>query len=107
MLSKPNGFFLVELLLSLSVWIALTLLLLPMFIQVSKQSLDTQYSREATKILYDTLQEHLFTGHTIENSTYVRKGKSFTVSKAITENKVCVTYENSYKKETALCDTLE
>lgn len=78
-----------------------------MFIQVSKQSLNTQYSREATKILYDTLQEHLFTGHSIEDSTYVRKGKSFTVSEVITENKVCVIYENSYERETALCDTLE
>lgn len=107
MLSKPNGFFLVELLLSLSVWIVITLFLLPMFIHVSKQSLDTQYSREATKILYDTLQEHLFTGHSIENSTYVRKGKSFTVSQVIRENKVCVIYENSFKKETSLCDALE
>lgn len=107
MLFKPNGFFLAELLLSLSVWMVLTLFLLPMFIQVSKQSLNTQYSREATKLLYDTLQDYLFTGNLLENSTYERKGQAFKVSKVMSENKVCVSYENTFEKETKLCEILK
>ncbi|WP_371321645.1 competence type IV pilus minor pilin ComGE [Robertmurraya korlensis] len=104
MLFKTNGFFLVELLLSLSVWLVLTLFLLPMFIQVSKQSLNTQYSREASKILYDSLQEVMFTGSIKDQLTIQRKGKSYTVTKEVTKNEVCVSYDNSFKKEVLICD---
>ncbi|MEK3991165.1 MULTISPECIES: competence type IV pilus minor pilin ComGE [Robertmurraya] len=105
MLYKTNGFFLVELLLSLSIWLVITLFLLPMFIQVSKQSLNTQYSREASKLLYDSLQEAMFTGLFIDQLTVERKGKSFTVTKEVSKNEVCVKYENAFKKEVLLCDS--
>ncbi len=105
MLYKTNGFFLVELLLSLSIWLVITLFLLPMFIQVSKQSLNTQYSREASKLLYDSLQETLFTGLFKDQLTVERKGKSFTVTKEVSKNEVCVKYENAFKKEVLICDS--
>ncbi len=105
MLYKTNGFFLVELLLSLSIWLVLTLFLLPMFIQVSKQSLNTQYSREASKILYDSLQESMFTGVIKDHLTVQRKGRSFTLIKEVSKNEVCVSYENAYKEEVLLCDS--
>lgn len=78
-----------------------------MYIQVSKQSLNTQYSREATKLLYDFLQEEIFTGNVRDRLSVQRKGKSFTVTKVISENKVCVSYEDAFKKETLLCDILK
>lgn len=104
MLYKTNGFFLIELLLSLSIWMVLTLFLLPMFIQVSKQSLNTQYSREASKILYDSLQEVVFTGAIKDHLTVQRKGKLFTVTEEASKNEVCVRYENSFEKEVLICD---
>jgi competence protein ComGE len=107
MLYKSNGFFLVELLLSLSVWLILTLFLLPMYIQVSKQSLNTQYSREATKLLYDSLQEAILTGNVQDGLTVQRKGKSFTVTKVMSGQEVCVRYEDAFKKETLICDILQ
>ncbi|MGS2776064.1 competence type IV pilus minor pilin ComGE [Robertmurraya sp. GLU-23] len=107
MLYKTNGFFLVELLLSLSIWLVLTLFLLPMYIQVSKQSLNNQYSREASKILYDSLQEAMFTGVIKDQLTVQRKGKSFTLIKEVSKNEVCVSYENSFKKEVLICDSFQ
>lgn len=53
---KNNGFYMAELLLSLSGWILIAGVLVPMFIQLNKQSIQLQERSDALHILYEYLQ---------------------------------------------------
>lgn len=107
MLYKANGYFFAELLLSLSVWVLLTLFLLPIYIHMERQSLNTEYKREANRLLYDSLQEYVLTGHEIEGKTIVIRDKEYTITKDLAQLKVCVNYEETNKTLVSLCEILE
>jgi competence protein ComGE len=53
---KNNGFYMAELLLSLSGWLLIACILVPMFIQLNKQSIQIQERSDALHILYEYVQ---------------------------------------------------
>ncbi|WP_019154487.1 competence type IV pilus minor pilin ComGE [Robertmurraya massiliosenegalensis] len=109
MLKKCSGFFLVELFLSLTVWMLISLTLLPLYIHVSKQSLDMNKDITANHVLYESLHRYLLEGD-FENGDIKRENEWFRIFWEKEVNipvKVCVKYENSFEQEKEKCERLE
>lgn len=109
MLRNHKGFFLVELLLSLSIWLLMTLSLLPIYTQVTKQSLDLQREEEAVRIMYEALQGYLLEGK-LENGEVHRGSHIFSISwqmGAFEPQGVCVSYEDVFEETKQKCERLE
>ena len=55
-LKNEKGFYMAELIISLSGWLLISGVLVPIFIQVNKQSIEIQEKSEALHILYEYMQ---------------------------------------------------
>ena len=55
-LKNEKGFYMAELIISLSGWLLISGILVPLFIQVNKQSIEIQEKSEALHILYEYMQ---------------------------------------------------
>lgn len=55
-LKNEDGFYMAELLISLSGWLLISGILVPLFIQVNQQSIEIQEKSEALHILYEYMQ---------------------------------------------------
>lgn len=108
---KNNGFFLAEVMLSLSAWLVIATILFPLIINVVNQSLQGQQEYEGTKLLYETLikakKEGVFPN--IESIKIDR-----TVYQVIYEPyggqekmEVCVQYEDLIQNTFEKCDLFE
>ncbi|MEK4147347.1 hypothetical protein NST02_09795 [Robertmurraya sp. FSL W8-0741] len=109
MLKGCRGFFLAELFLSLTVWMLMCLTLLPLYLHVSKQSLDIQKEISATHLMYEVLQHYLQDGF-MESGIIHRENESFRIHWETGLNspiKVCIKYENSFAEEREKCERLE
>ncbi|MDQ0156404.1 hypothetical protein [Robertmurraya andreesenii] len=110
MLSNHKGFFLVELLLSLSMWILMTLSLLPLYIHVNKQSIDTQREITATHLMYDVLHVYLMEGIFEDREEVIKNGSYLINWEAGSESRptrVCISYEDAFKEQQEKCERLE
>lgn len=109
MLKKDKGFFLAELLLSLSIWMLMTASLLPLYIHVSKQSIHAEKELEATHLLYEVIQFYLLEG-IWDDREEVRQGFIFQISWQQVEGipvGVCVTYDDAFKQAAQKCENIE
>jgi competence protein ComGE len=59
MLLKNDGFFLLELLLSLSVWIMIGVFFVPLLIDLKNQSQELEITNKANQLLYEELHAKL------------------------------------------------
>jgi competence protein ComGE len=89
MLRKIEGFFLLELLLSLSAWFMLTLFFIPILTELANQSQQLVREKRANQLLYEELQANLMEDRT--NSSY-------SLSYNGTEYKIYWTQENTLKE---------
>jgi competence protein ComGE len=55
-LKNEDGFYMAELILSLSGWLLISGIIVPLFIQVNKQAIEIQEKSEALHILYEYMQ---------------------------------------------------
>lgn len=55
-LRNEDGFYMAELIISLCGWLLISGILIPLFIQVNKQSIEIQEKSEALHILYEYMQ---------------------------------------------------
>jgi competence protein ComGE len=106
---KSNGgFFLTELLLSLSAWLIATTILLPLAIYLIGQSIDLRHGTDALHLLYERLQEmKLGISIPTEIDSVEKNGKVFHYkvnhheSESVME--VCVEYNGYFSEKRTKC----
>jgi competence protein ComGE len=97
---KNNGFYMAELLLSLSGWILIAGVLVPMFIQLNKQSIQLQERSDALHILYDYLQTIVVENPDRENVVVTRGHTQYEIvwrgASAEGKTEVAISYEDVF-----------
>ncbi|MBT2726551.1 hypothetical protein J7E63_06340 [Bacillus sp. ISL-75] len=101
-----------ELLLSLSAWLMLSLFLLPLLIELREQSRQLEWESKARQLMYEELQTKLISNKTFSNYTSILNGVEFKIkwkdTGAADQKEVCVRIEkNSLQPETEICGPLE
>ncbi|EKN66286.1 hypothetical protein BABA_16747 [Neobacillus bataviensis LMG 21833] len=114
MLRSNKGFFLLELLLSLSALLMLSLYLLPLLMESRNQSRQVEIENSARKLMYEELQAKLVDSQTRKNYTIIRNKVEFkiiwndTEAEAAGQKVVCVKVEKSaFLSEYKICGVLE
>jgi hypothetical protein len=112
MLRNTKGFFLLELLLSLSAWFMLSLFCLPLLIDLRNQFRQLELQSRARQLMYEELQTHLTSNKPFSNYTTILNGVEYQIiwkkTGAVDQKEVCVRIEkNSFLPETEICGLLE
>jgi type II secretory pathway pseudopilin PulG len=112
MLSNNKGFFLLELLLSLSALLMLSLFLLPLLMDLRDQSRQLEIENNARKLMYEELQAKLIDSRTFTNYTFIQNRVEYKIIwrdiQVTGQKEVCVKVErNPFLPETKICGVLE
>jgi competence protein ComGE len=112
MLRNNRGFFLLELLLSLSALLLLSLFLIPLFMDVRDQLRQIEIENSLRKFMYEELQAKVMDGRTFNNYTAIENGIEYQISwrdsTGTGQMEVCVKVEeNSILHEMQRCAVLE
>ncbi|MDR7237179.1 hypothetical protein [Neobacillus drentensis] len=112
MLRSTKGFFLLELLLSLSAWLMLSLFCLPLLIELRDQSRQLELESKARQLMFEELQTQLINNKSFSNYTSILNGVEYQIiwknSGTVDQKEVCVRIEkNSFLPETEICGLLE
>jgi competence protein ComGE len=112
MLSKNKGFFLLELLLSLSAWFLIGLYLLPLLIDMTNQYKQLEVNKFARQLLYEELQAKLIDGQSYASYSVFLNGIEYKInwrdSSVPGQKEVCVKVEkNSFHPNTEICGVPE
>lgn len=100
----------VELLLSLSVWLMIALALLPMYLHVNKQLEQMNRDLAALHLLYESVHGYLLEGRSENRENVERDGYIFDIHwREHDEGKpeVCVFYENVFGETARQCEKME
>lgn len=111
MLLKNKGYYLVELLLSLSGWILIASMVVPMLIQINKQSVQMKEKSEALHILYEYVQEVLIENPERENFNVMKNNNTFDIiwfgEKDGRKSEVCIRYEDVFGKTVQIHESVQ
>ncbi|MDQ0197315.1 hypothetical protein [Neobacillus ginsengisoli] len=112
MLLKNKGFFLLELLLSLSAWFMMGLFLIPLLIDMTNQFRQLEVDNYARQLLYEELQVKLIDGQSTTSYSKFLNGIEFNIywrdSSVLGQKEACVKVEkNSFYSKTELCSIPE
>lgn len=112
MLKSSKGYFLLELLLSLSALLILSLFLMPLLTELREQSRQLELKSKARQLMYEELQANLISNRTTSNSTSIQNGVKYLIiwneSESTGQKEVCVRVEkNSFLPEVEVCGLLE
>ncbi|MEH7356463.1 hypothetical protein V7150_23420 [Neobacillus drentensis] len=112
MLRSNKGFFLLELLLSLSALLMLSLYLLPLLMELRNQSWQLEIENTARKLMYEELQAKLIESQTFNNYSIIRNKVEYQIiwndSVSAGQKEVCVKVEkNAFLPEFKVCGALE
>ncbi|MFK9093274.1 competence type IV pilus minor pilin ComGE [Bacillus salipaludis] len=112
MLRSNKGFFLLELLLSLSALLMLSLYLLPILMEIRHQSMKLEIENTSRKIMYEELQAKLIDSQTFKNYTIIRNKVEYKIiwneTGSLGQKEVCVIVEkNAFLPESKVCGVLE
>ncbi|WP_335444576.1 competence type IV pilus minor pilin ComGE [Neobacillus drentensis] len=110
MLRKNNGFFLLELLLSLSALLMICLFLIPLLIDIRAQARTLEIEKKARQIMFEELQAKLNNNPVFLNYSVNHNSIEYKIN--WTENsqykEVCVRVDDSsIHKQTQICSQLE
>lgn len=110
MLRNNNGFFLLELLLSLSALLMICLFFIPLFIDIRAQSRTLEIEKKARQIMFEELQAKLVDNPVFVNYSINHNSIEYQIN--WTENskskEVCVRVDDSsLHKQTEICSQLE
>ncbi|MGJ7921350.1 hypothetical protein [Neobacillus sp. LXY-4] len=96
MLRRNEGYFLAEMLLSLTAWLLVTGFLLPMVMVVSKQAELLRLQNTALHLLYDELELLVDEGDSIKDKSLLLNGTTYEIrwSEEMSQKKVCVEYKD-------------
>lgn len=108
---KNSGFFLAELMLTLSAWLVIATILYPLIINVVNQSLQEKQAYEGTKLLYETLIKAKKEGvipHSesikIDRTVYQVNYEPYSGQEKM---EVCIQYEDLLQNTFEKCDLFE
>lgn len=109
MLRRNNGYFLVELLLSLSTWILVTGCLLPLLLHLYYLTDLLQLENTANHLLFDELESNLVGNAFIGNKTILLNGTQFAINwnDDAQPAEVCVEYNDIYSNFQKICKSPE
>jgi competence protein ComGE len=114
MLRNNSGFFLLELLLSLSALLLLSLFLLPLLMDLREQSQQLEVENVARKLMYEELQAKLIDNRLFLNYSVIENTVEYHIiwggsgAGAAGQKEVCVKVDgNSFLSETKVCGVLE
>lgn len=107
MLLENKGFFLTEMLLSLSVWLIAAGFFLPLVYQVKNQSYRLYLENTATHILYDELGKMSTEGMAGSNRTVSRNGISYDIKWERANMEVCVVFKDAIQGIYEKCKIFE
>lgn len=107
MLRKNEGFFLAELLLSLSAWLLATGVLLPLVFTLTNQSYQLQLENVATHILYDELTKMNAENSVADNKSVSRNGVIYEIEWRASTMEVCVTFDGAGREKNEKCKIFE
>lgn len=112
MLPNSRGYFLLELLLSLSAWLMLSSFLLPLLLEVRNQSFQVEVENQARKMMYEELQARMMDHQNFTNYNVVQDGIEYQIIWGDTfeseRREVCVKIENNtLVHETKICGIFE
>ncbi|OIK11764.1 hypothetical protein BIV60_17760 [Bacillus sp. MUM 116] len=107
-----NGFFLLELLLSLSAWFMMCLFFIPIIVDLNSQSKKLEIDKMAKQLLFQELEAKIIEGKLENNYSVVQAGIKYKISwrdSAISGVKeVCVNVEeNAFVSKTEICGMQE
>jgi competence protein ComGE len=111
MLSRSEGFFLADAMLSLSSWLMAATVLLPLAMFCIGQTASQRQETNASHLLYDHLQQLKFSPGQQDQSSYTRGGTVFTIVMRDfgqgVPSEVCVEYEDYFRNRKAKCALAE
>jgi type II secretory pathway pseudopilin PulG len=111
MLRSTKGYFLLELLLSLSALLMLCLYLLPLLLELREQSQQLDLENRARQIMFEELQAKLISKETFSGYSFIQNGVEYKITWKDTgadQKEVCVRIEkNSFLPEIERCGILE
>ncbi|WP_428909100.1 competence type IV pilus minor pilin ComGE [Niallia sp. Krafla_26] len=110
MLRENKGYFLLELLISLSGWILIASVFVPMMIVFNKQSVETQEKSEALHILYDYLQEAVVENSERNDFSVIQHNKRYDIvwseGNGI-KSEVSIQYEDVFGKTVQISESIQ
>ena len=80
LLKNKGGFFLIELLLSLSVWLMLSLIFIPLLINLKHQAWKLEIEKQSYQILYEELQANTIYEQTNSIHSILKNGIEYQIS---------------------------
>ncbi|MCM3729778.1 hypothetical protein M3226_30050 [Neobacillus cucumis] len=112
MLRSNKGYFLLELLLSLSTMLMICLFLLPLLMELRDQTSKLEIERTAQRFMYQELKAKIIDSRTISNYAVIQNNIEYKIIWVNTspagQKEVCVKVEkNSFHTEANFCGVLE
>ncbi|MFD2446042.1 phosphatase [Bacillus sp. CGMCC 1.16607] len=102
-----KGFFMVDLLLSLSCWMLISVTILPIGIQFMENSMDEKEEYAATVLLYEKLQEMIVEGEVPTAQKIIKNEKQYDMKSNLETKEVCIQFENRNQKKYEVCEYWE
>jgi competence protein ComGE len=107
MLRKNNGFFMIDLVLTLSSWLLISSTLLPLAIQFMVDSSNETEKYKVTIILYEKLHESLVEGQPLTSHIMEINGDKFEIISNPEQKEVCIQYEDHSQANKRICEYWE
>lgn len=110
MLLNNKGFFLLELLLSLSAMFLICLVFVPLVTDLKKQSVNLETEKKMRQLMYEELEAKLIDNRTFANYTLAQNGIGYQITweDSFGQKEVCVKVEKtSLHLENEICGILE
>ncbi|MFB3165949.1 hypothetical protein P5G62_002180 [Neobacillus sp. 179-C4.2 HS] len=112
MLWKNDGFFLLELLLSLSAWFMMSMFFMPLLMELSHQSQQLVRDKKAVQFLFEELHANLTEDRTNSNYSIYHNGTEYKIywiqSSDIGQKEVCVKVDKTaFLPKTEICKVPE
>ncbi|MEH7417693.1 competence type IV pilus minor pilin ComGE [Neobacillus drentensis] len=112
MLQNNKGYFLLELLLSLSTMLMICLFLLPLLMEVRDQTSKLEVMRTAQRFMYQELNAKIIDSRSFSNYTLIQNNIEYKIiwtdTNSAGQKEVCVKVEkNSVHPEANVCGVLE
>lgn len=108
---KNDGVILAELLLSLSALLMICLFFIPLWLDITNQTLKLQIEKNSHQFVYEELQALIINGQPSINHSVIQNGIEYQITSSTTDadqTKVCVKVEkNSFHSEIKLCGISE
>jgi competence protein ComGE len=109
MLRRSDGYFLAEMLLSLSAWLVVTSVLLPGLVHLRDQTAALQVENTAIHLLYDELERAVEEGVPAEPRSIELNGINYEIhwGGEMSRIEVCVEYQDERSKRYKKCKMAE